>query len=648
MSAPSHATNRSTKALPQSQAFGQRLTALWESEWFVPLMAVLASGIIFALTLQTHVNGSYHRYATDVGNIQNALPRWGHIHFTGYPLYLITGSSLVSLLRLFGFSPATAASLLSLLWGALTAGVVVLLARHLGARRLPALLGALLFSVSTSMWIDGSLAEVHTMSMLLTSLILLFAFRFNDSGEPRELLCLGLFLANGVLHGRALVGLLPAVALIVAPQWRVIVKKLPLLVAIGLGSFLLYLYLPLREWMGATWTFGETTTWQGFWQMVFNPKNARDAAIPLDPAELWIRAQIVFQVLNDDLPFLFIGLGLGGLMTLKPQNDNRLDWWRQIAGLHLAWLPFAGVIVIIYAGFIGDAILAVKLPVSMLAGLGLALLATFLWSKRAEWGYLAVGMLIAFIGIAAWRNYPAVIAITQDRGVEAQIAIVDQAAAPSSPTVVMIPWGHDYWGAAYAQAYRGQLEGVNLVDHNAPLDQYLAEGDRLLTLSQTFFVFPADWWQGVLGEFHLSTYAPGLIEISTAPVIGPIVNDAFVVNDDLIVHHAQLNVDGNAYTLRVDWQARQKPQRDYSIAVHLLSTDPPTGPQDLLAQADQSHPVEGWSPVSGWLEGQIVRDVYRLEAPPGSEPAAIRVTAYYLDENGEFINGEWLTLAAEP
>jgi len=89
---------------------------------------------LFLSTLQIDISGSEHPYTTDVGEIQNALPRWGLIHPFGYPLYTATGSLFVSLVRLGGIPPAAGASLFSALWGMVAIGLLVVLERvmHFG------------------------------------------------------------------------------------------------------------------------------------------------------------------------------------------------------------------------------------------------------------------------------------------------------------------------------------------------------------------------------------------------------------------------------------------------------------------------------------------------------------------------------------
>jgi hypothetical protein len=81
------------------------------------------------------------------------------------------------------------------------------------------------------------------------------------------------------------------------------------------------------------------------------------------------------------------------------------------------------------------------------------------------------------------------------------------------------------------------------------------------------------------------------------------------------------------------------------VAVHLVAAVPPQGPQDILAQADATHPVGGYAPTTTWQPGELIRDMYLLPIPEGSTPQAIRLTMYFQDENGQFINNNWLTLA---
>ncbi len=77
----------------------------------------------------TAISGCADQYCLDTGKSQVALARWGTVHYTGYPLYMLLGS--VTLLRAFGAPPAMAASLYSLLWEVLAVLGLALLAGFL-------------------------------------------------------------------------------------------------------------------------------------------------------------------------------------------------------------------------------------------------------------------------------------------------------------------------------------------------------------------------------------------------------------------------------------------------------------------------------------------------------------------------------------
>ena len=155
---------------------------------FWVLVAVTLAGLLYLSTFQIHINGSGSPYATDVGEIQNALPRWGLIHHSSYPQYSVIGSLFVTLLRPLGIAPAAGASLFSVIWGMVTVGLLVVLAMDLDVPGPFAVLGALAAAVSTSIWINASLAGVHTMTLAMTVATLLFALRFGRSGRRENLL----------------------------------------------------------------------------------------------------------------------------------------------------------------------------------------------------------------------------------------------------------------------------------------------------------------------------------------------------------------------------------------------------------------------------------------------------------------------------
>ena len=145
------------------------------SRFWVAALLVLALLVVYLPTVQTIPNGSDHYYMIDVGETQVVLNVWGTLHYTGYPLYVLTGSALVALFRLFGANPAAAASLVSLVWGVLGLLLVTVLAAHLTKRPLLAALTALVYGLTRTVWIHAGIAEIYSFGFVLLMLLLTLA-----------------------------------------------------------------------------------------------------------------------------------------------------------------------------------------------------------------------------------------------------------------------------------------------------------------------------------------------------------------------------------------------------------------------------------------------------------------------------------------
>ena len=610
------------------------------------ILAALLALALFTSTFQTRINGSDHAYATDVGEIQNALPRWGLIHRSGYPLYTASGSFLVTLLRLVGVQPAAAASLVSVLWGAVAVGLFTALAQELGAPGPASVLGGLAVAVSTSMWAYASLAEVHTLTLAFRGATLLFAVRFGRTGERGDLLLLTLFFTQGVAHQRSVILLAPAVAVMAWPQLRAVWRGLAPAVGVSLLSPLTYLYMPLRAWTGASWVFGSPGTWEGFKRMMFDNRARRLFELG-GSAQVWqTRLTATARTLADDLWWPLLILGLAGLLVWWFDSKN----WCEGLAMMLAWVPSLCLTFIIWENRVGDAQLAAKLPAVAMAGVGLALASGLL--QRWEPWLGGVAMVALALALTVWgsRQRPFLLSITRDASTEEVIAKAAQVAPPPDdrPTTLVAPWGHSYWALAYAQTYRGQLPGLNVVDHNANFYAIVERGDRLLVLDETLCVFPVSWWEDLLGRLHLASAAPGVIELSPSPPVTATdvpVSTGFELNDELRIRSAKLIWRSNQQLLLTAyWEVMEPVEKDYSVAVHLVKHDPPRYEGDVLAQADARHPVGGWYPVTRWHVGEIVRDRYVLDIPPDGSPVAVRVAMYWTDATGAFKNTRWLSL----
>ncbi len=683
--------------------------ALWVS------LAVIIAALLYLSTVQTIINGGGHPYVTDVGEHQNALPRWGTIHHSGYPQWTALGSLFVSVVRLVGVSPAAAVSLYSLVWGLLTVALLVVLAMELGAAGPFAALGALAAAVATSVWMDASIGELHTATMALTLATLLFALRFGRSGARADLLWLTFIFSQGVVHQRSLVLIAPAVLLLVWPHlldvFRMGWRTLLLVVAIALLAPLTYLYLPLRVRMGADWVFGAPGTWAGFWTLFFDNRADRVFDLSTD----WVaRGRTTLAILHDDLWLPLLAVGLAGLWLSRVPDDALRVTGLEVPGsrfqvpgeepsslapgpwplapapsrrlliglaLTLAWLPNFLVTVLIWRNRVTDGQLAAKLPVVLLAGVGLALVLDFVWrglaSRRGageqggggagENGRVRRGLAVAVplalavaLGYWAWQTRPFILSVTRDDASQAIVESVDRVVPdPTRGTTVLVPWGTDYWTLTYEQRFGGRLAGLNLVDHNARPREIIDRGERLLLPDQTLRIFPLSYFEERLGPLYLASAAPGVVEVSPSPIVeeaallvsSSIIPVDFDLGNGAVIRGYQLEWAGGdaagdaALLLAVYWQATAAIAADYSTAVHLVAVDPPAGPADILTQADHAHPVDGWYPTTRWRPGEIVRDSYLLPVPAGRAPVAVRVAMYRTDPAVGFVNTEWLSVA---
>jgi hypothetical protein len=604
--------------------------------------------LLYLSTFQTIVNGSTSPYTTDVGEIQNALPRWGTIHWTGYPLYTFLGCLFVTLLGWLGIPPAAGASLFSTLWGVVSVGLLATLLQELGVSGPPAALAALVAATSTSLWMDASLAEVHTLTIAFSIATLLLAVRFGRSGRQQDLLLLALAFSQGIAHQRAVLFLGPAVAVFLINHMRAFRRGFLPSLGLSLLAPLTYLYLPLRVSQGATWAFGNPGTWQRTMSMLLDNRAERIVSWPEGISQWGERIGRAFAVTGADLLPWLLALGLIGLLV--PLLDKR---WREALGLTLAWVPYVVLTSAIWIGRVGDAQLAAHLPATVLAVAGLALLADRI-GRWGRWGQVSAAAALASVVLAqTLLHRPAVLEVTRDPRAETIIATAEQITPlpPDHPTTFMALWGNDYWTLAYAQPFHDRLPGLNIVDHNANFENILARGDRLLTFSSTLYQRPVTWWDQRLGRVYLSSAAPEIVEIAVEPPIAP--SDVppgleLDLENGIWIRSAQISPGKEGHlVLTVFWQAETPPGKDYAVAAHLVSHDPPRESGDIVAQADQRHPVHGWYPTSRWRAGEIVRDHYQIEVPGEAQLQAIRLALYQRDASGNFVNSPWLSLPYE-
>jgi hypothetical protein len=431
--------------------------------------------------------------------------------------------------------------------------------------------------------------------------------------------------------------------ILVSHQWRVLLdwKRLLIVIELMLLGPLTYIYLPIRAWMGADWTFSSPGTWEGFKALILDTKVDRIVSTPASVNEAWTRGQEILRLLNDDWPWPVWGFGLFGLFL--PGRS-----WRERLGLTFVWLPYLILSLIIWEGRVSDALLAVKIPIIGMSAIGLAFWSQWAWQRSQVLGYGAIAALVVFGGTLFMSHRQTILAITRDKSAYdlIELAAAIPPAKDGRSQTLMALWGDDFWPLAYAHTFEGYYPDLNVVHHDNDFAAIIAGGDHLFTLSKTFYLRPIAWWEGVLGPVYLTSVAPEIVEIQVAPQIAVSPENILLdLGNGIAIQDAKLVwADDHTLHLTIDWQALQDDLGDYSIAVHLVAQDPPTGPQDILTQADRNHPVAGWYPSSLWQAGEVVTDHFLLDVPEGSAPVAVRVGMYQALADGTFENSEWLSL----
>lgn len=615
-------------------------------------LGVFLAVVPFLATLQTTINGSISFYTTDTGEIQNALPRWGTLHGVGYPQYSMTGALIVTLLRLFGVAPAAGASLVSTFWAAMAVGLLILLGHELGAPMPAAVLGSWLVALSTSIWMDASLAEMHTLTIALTFGTLWFAVRFGRSGQRRDLLWMILCFTQGVVHQRSVLLITPAVVVLIAPQWRTVMRRPFAVLGVGILAPFTYLYIWIRIRMNGDWIYE-----RDLWKIMTDNQAERLVHMPSGMDEWWTRLERLLKLLSDDLPLPLLGIGLVGLLLLTWSRSRR-----EALGLTLGWLPSFGLGLLIWEGRVGDSLLASKLPLLSMAGLGLGLLlgwvSIWLTGRKRDLQFKAIGsaLLVTGLVVLGIHHYPRITAVTRDPSAEKTIRVVEQVTPPPDgrPATLVALWGNQYWQLSYAQRFQGRLPRLNLVWHYTRLRRWLEAQGRLWVLSESFWYRSLDYWEQRVGQrLALASIAPGILQLSASPQLEPAgmptSGQTLDLENGICIAFAELSLRSEeTLLLKIVWRAISAPTDDYSVAVDLLARDPPREGKDILSRTIRDHPVEGWYPTSRWTAGEYVTDHYEIDTAAASEPVAVRVTLYSLRTGRPPGSSPWLSVPIPP
>jgi len=144
-------------------------------------------------------------------------------------------------------------------------------------------------------------------------------------------------------------------------------------------------------------------------------------------------------------------------------------------------------------------------------------------------------------------------------------------------------------------------------------------------LEENGYLTSDDWFGGVRLSHHLLPLPSDLTEDIPNP-------QAITFGGSLALLGYQLEPEevtsGQSLHLTLYWKAVEEMANDYHLSFCLLGEE-----GESWAQRDFT-PLEGAHPTSGWAEGEVVRDQYRLPIPPGVPPGRYDLTlAVYSGED---------------
>lgn len=336
----------------------------------------------------------------DAGDFASASTVLGVAHPPGYPLYVLLGNLLRTLLP-FG-NPAYRANVLSGLCGA---GCIVLSWRILRrfAGRIGALVGVTFSILYPPLIGQAGLSEVYALNALLTLALLAGAFVIaeREATRPAAWAGLAILAGAGLANHQSLLLAFPSVLLLLVRHrgaGTLHPRFARAVLLAGFAGLSLYLFLPLRAVAGPDYAWGEPGAWSGFWDILTRAdygagtlSTRYSTASPGSGLMFWL------GVWNWKWTEAGTAAGLAALLCAM-KKENRAAWG---APLFLLWIftgPLFALLARLETTELSVAILQPALVVpGLAAALGIGLSADFLWKRSRLLGGAAVGLVGLYV-----------------------------------------------------------------------------------------------------------------------------------------------------------------------------------------------------------------------------------------------------------
>jgi hypothetical protein len=564
----------------------------------------------------------------------------GIAHPTGYPLYTLLG-------KLFTYLPvgdvAYRVNLMSAFFASLTAPILYATLRLLIGHRVPALLGAAAFAMSTVFWSQAVIAEVYTLHAAFVAAVLCLLLAWSRSTQtdraeqrgplynPTTLLSLlALVYGLSLTHHRTMLLLAPAALLYIAlvdrhvfTDWRLLIRLALLMVA----PLALYLYLPLRGLTMSSLDGVYENTVTGFISYLA----AGSYGIFLRENPLAQSRDLAFYALLLRDQFTWVGMILAAIGLVYSFTRRREA---------LLLLILAVTTGLFALGYLVPDIQVFLIPLFLVCSVWIGIGFAALWelilvvlraAKKQESAtprrVLYSGLLIcgSLLPLYLWQANGERVDLS--RRWEVYDYGVDMLSQPLKDDAVVVSLLGEKTLLNYFQKTEGLRPDLVTISADAEDERLAVVRAQMEDGHPVYLTRPLN---GVEQLYHLSSLGP-LIRVSERPA--PLSREpshalAVPFGEDILLsgYDAELRDTRNGPQLRVTlhWHPQQRTQEDYKVSLRLLDDE------GHLGAAHDAFPVGEAYRTYAWQEGEVIVDTHDLPILAGLPPDdyALQLTLY--------------------
>ncbi|MFH1084166.1 MAG: glycosyltransferase family 39 protein, partial [Chloroflexota bacterium] len=524
-------------------------------------------------------------------------------------------------------------NLLGAVCAALTLAVLARLVRRLTGSAGASLAAVAALGLSATFWTQGTVANIRSLTALLTALCLALLLSWGESRRPGRLTafaaCFGL--AVGHHSSLALLGL-PFLAYILTTDPRLPLQPRRWLAPLGalLLSLLVLLYLPLRSLMNPPFDPAPIRSWGGFWSHVlaqgFRGDMLHYRTLPELAARLGAWAQIMRLEFGPVVPWV-------ALVALTRLASRRWRWALLLAGV---WAVNTLTAITYRAPQTVEYLMPSYVALAAILGGGLGLLRRRGGKQRILYACLA-GLLMPGVALYAWPNGASFARLHRDTSARDYATAILRDAPPEA--VILSSWHRatPFWYLQQVEGLRSDVTVRYVYPEGAePNDQvwlrHIAaeSAARPVIVTNRYHAYDGAPYRWV--PFH------GAWLVAPAPLrepIGRITPLAATFEEGIELLGYELDqaelAPGDMLSLRVFWRPTIALDRDYSSFVQLL------GPRGVVGQGDIVQASRTYAP------GEVRVDAYRFSLLPHTPPGEYGLVTGFYHASGD----SWRRLTAD-